>query len=54
MENAPSICLNMIVRNEGEIISQTLELLTKKIKISYYVICDTGSDDDTVQSFFSS
>jgi GR25 family glycosyltransferase involved in LPS biosynthesis/glycosyltransferase involved in cell wall biosynthesis len=53
MEIAQSICLNMIVRNEGEIISQTLELLTKKIKISYYVICDTGSNDDTVEKITS-
>ena len=43
-----SICLNMIVKNESEIIVKTLKLLTDKIKFDYYVICDTGSTDNTV------
>jgi hypothetical protein len=43
------ICLNMIVKNESEIIGETLEKLLKKIKIDYYVICDTGSTDNTVE-----
>ena len=43
-----SICLNMIVKNEAEIIVETLKLLTDKIKFDYYVICDTGSTDTTV------
>lgn len=43
-----TICLNMIVKDEAHIIHQTLENLISKIKIDYYVICDTGSTDDTV------
>jgi GR25 family glycosyltransferase involved in LPS biosynthesis/tetratricopeptide (TPR) repeat protein len=45
----------MIVKNEAHIIEDTLEKLTNKIKIDYYVICDTGSDDQTpelIKSFF--
>ena len=37
-----SICLNMIVKNEGEIIQQTLENICHFIKIDSWVICDTG------------
>jgi tetratricopeptide (TPR) repeat protein len=39
----------MIVKNESEIIGETLEKLIKKIKIDYYVISDTGSSDNTVE-----
>ena len=42
-----TICLNMIVKNESEIIIKTLENLTSKIKFDYWVISDTGSDDNT-------
>lgn len=42
-----SICLNMIVKNESGIIKSTLENLTKYVKFSYWVICDTGSTDGT-------
>jgi len=42
-----SISLNMIVKNEAHIINETLENLMK-IKFSYWVICDTGSTDDTI------
>lgn len=45
----PSICLNMIVKNESEIIEKTLMNLCSKIKFDYWVICDTGSTDDTVE-----
>ena len=44
-----SICLNMIVKNEGEIIQQTLENICSFIEINYWVISDTGSTDDTVE-----
>ena len=39
----------MIVKNEAHIICETLEKLLKKIKIDYWVICDTGSNDGTQQ-----
>ena len=45
----PTICLNMIVKNESHIIENTLEKLCKKISFDYWVICDTGSTDNTVQ-----
>ena len=48
-----SICLNMIVRNESRII---IRLLTSVLSIvDTYVICDTGSTDDTpkiIKDFF--
>ena len=39
------ICLNMIVRNEAKNIKRLLNSV--KDSIDYYVICDTGSNDDT-------
>jgi beta-1,4-mannosyl-glycoprotein beta-1,4-N-acetylglucosaminyltransferase len=45
----PTICLNMIVKNESHIIENTLEKLCKKISFDYWVICDTGSTDNTVK-----
>ena len=42
----PRICLNMIVRNEAEIIERCLASVLPAI--DHYVICDTGSTDDTV------
>ena len=45
----PTICLNMIVKNESHIIKNTLENLCNKIHFSYWVICDTGSTDNTQQ-----
>jgi glycosyltransferase involved in cell wall biosynthesis len=53
----PSISLNMIVKNESHIILKTLEKLCSKIKFSYWVICDTGSTDNTkeiINDFFKS
>ena len=41
------ICLNMIVKDEEHVIGQTLEKLVKQIAFSYWVICDTGSTDQT-------
>lgn len=55
--NNHDICLNMIVKNEAHVIGKTLENLHNNIKFSYYVICDTGSTDDTVnviKTFFDS
>ena len=49
-----SICLNMIVRNESKIITRLLESVLPIIDT--YVICDTGSTDDTpaiITSFFN-
>ena len=48
-EKTPTICLNMIVKNESHIIQNTLEKLCNKIKFDYWVICDTGSTDNTPQ-----
>lgn len=42
-----TICLNMIVKNESHIIENTLDKLCKKISFDYWVICDTGSTDNT-------
>ena len=48
MESKKStICLNMIVKNEAHVITETLEGVSKFI--SYYVINDTGSTDNTIQ-----
>ncbi len=50
------VCLNMIVKNEAHIIEETLTKLTKKIKFDYYIISDTGSDDNTpkiIENFFN-
>ena len=44
-----SLCLNMIVKDESHIIESTLEKLCAKIRIDYWVICDTGSSDNTGQ-----
>jgi len=40
-----TLCLNMIVKNESRIIKRLLETVSKII--DYYVICDTGSTDNT-------
>lgn len=43
----PKICLNMIVKNESTIIER---LLTSVLPlIDTYCICDTGSDDNTIE-----
>lgn len=50
-----TIGLNMIVKNESHIIEKTLSNLCKYIHFSYWVICDTGSTDNTVniiENFF--
>ena len=50
-----TICLNMIVKDEAHIIERTLENLLKYLPLTYWVICDTGSTDDTcevIERFF--
>jgi glycosyltransferase involved in cell wall biosynthesis len=52
-----SICLNMIVKNESHVIVRTLTNLCSYIDFSYWVICDTGSTDNTqelITEFFKS
>lgn len=51
-----NICLNMIVKNEANIIRDTLENILRYIPIDYWVISDTGSTDGTqnvIKSFFA-
>ena len=53
--NKPTICLNMIVKNEEHVIIETLENLCSYIDFSYWVISDTGSTDNTknvISNFF--
>jgi hypothetical protein len=45
----PTLCLNMIVKNEAGVIIETLNNLTEKIQFDYWVISDTGSTDNTQQ-----
>lgn len=47
MKRNYSLCLNMIVKNESEIILETLKNLNEKINFDYWVISDTGSTDKT-------
>lgn len=50
-----TICLNMIVKDESHVIEETLNNLCEKIKFDYWVICDTGSSDNTpniIKNFF--
>ena len=44
---ALTICLNMIVKNEGKILHRMFDSVLPIIDV--YCICDTGSTDDTVQ-----
>ena len=43
--NHPTICLNMIVRNEAHIVHELLDCVAPYI--SSWVIVDTGSEDGT-------
>ena len=50
-----TIGLNMIVKNEAHIIKETLENACKHFNFSYWIICDTGSTDNTmdiIKKFF--
>src|SRR6056300_761849 len=52
-----TVCLNMIVKDEAHVIEKTLQNLHQYIIFDYYVICDTGSSDNTkeiIYSFFNS
>ena len=42
----PTLCLNMIVKNESKIIKRLFDSVLPLI--DSYCICDTGSTDDTV------
>ena len=44
-----SICLNMIVKNEAPIICKTFDNILKYVPITYWVISDTGSTDNTIE-----
>ena len=44
---SPTLCLNMIVKNESKIIRRLLKSTLKWI--DSYCICDTGSTDNTVE-----
>jgi len=46
-EKCPTICLNMIVKNESKIITRLFDSLISIIDC--YCICDTGSTDNTVE-----
>jgi len=43
----PTLCLNMIVKNEAKVIVETFNNLTQLIQFDYWVISDTGSTDNT-------
>ena len=45
--NRPTLCLNMIVKNESKIITRLFDSVVSTIDC--YCICDTGSTDNTVQ-----
>ena len=45
--NGPTICLNMIVKNESKVITRMFDALLDIIDC--YCICDTGSTDNTVE-----
>ena len=46
-QKQPTLCLNMIVKNESKIIRRLFDSVFPIIDC--YCICDTGSTDDTVQ-----
>ena len=46
-DNMPTICLNMIVKNESKIITRLFNSVISII--DSYCICDTGSTDNTIE-----
>jgi tetratricopeptide (TPR) repeat protein len=55
MSKEPTICLNMIVKNESKIITRLFDSVLPIIDC--YMICDTGSTDNTkeiIKSYFES
>ncbi len=47
MNNFPTLCLNMIVKNESKIITRLFDSVISIIDC--YCICDTGSTDNTIE-----
>lgn len=47
MTKAHKLALMMIVKNEANIIGETLDIICKNFSPDYWVISDTGSTDDT-------
>lgn len=47
LEKPPTLCLNMIVKNESKIIKRLFDSVISII--DSYCICDTGSTDNTIQ-----
>ena len=47
LSEKPTLCLNMIVKNEAKIITRLFQSVLPIIDC--YCICDTGSTDDTIQ-----
>ena len=47
MNFSPTLCLNMIVKNESKIITRLFDSVINIIEC--YCICDTGSTDNTVE-----
>jgi len=47
IEKSPTLCLNMIVKNESRIIKRLFDSVISII--DSYCICDTGSTDNTIQ-----
>ncbi len=47
-EQKPTLCLNMIVKNESKIITRMFDAVVDIIDC--YCICDTGSTDDTIKN----
>jgi len=45
--HTPTLCLNMIVKNESKIITRMFDTVVNII--DSYVICDTGSTDNTIE-----
>jgi glycosyltransferase involved in cell wall biosynthesis len=43
----PSLCLNLIVKNEAAIVDRLVASVSPYV--SHYVVCDTGSTDDTAE-----
>ena len=55
IEKTPTLCLNMIVKNESRIIKRLFDSVSSII--DSYCICDTGSTDNTIElinSYFES
>jgi tetratricopeptide (TPR) repeat protein len=49
-EKKPTLCLNMIVKNESKIITRLFDSIISIIDC--YCICDTGSTDDTIKIMY--